>query len=291
MAGHIISVIGGKGGVGKSVFAANLALAFLKEFNLKPLLVDQDFSACGDQNLILGIRPPTGLLEALKHTGNYDQPSMAKLVTQHPGGIHYLAAPPTPALARQVVPDTLGKLYKAVPNIYPITIIDCGSGVDQYAIKALEYSTAIFLVTNPDILVMHQTRRILTEINENLFPLEMVEVILNRYMANAPVSPATIQKSLGKPVLAGIPEDAPAYVTALAGGKPLLMAAPSSPSARAFHDLVRKIQQAQLLQKLSMLKKPPRPASRPAAAAVSQAVGGDSEGPRMPGQVIATTHP
>ena len=48
MAGHVISVIGGKGGVGKSVFAANLALAFLKEFNMKPLLVDQDFAAGGD---------------------------------------------------------------------------------------------------------------------------------------------------------------------------------------------------------------------------------------------------
>jgi pilus assembly protein CpaF len=266
MAGHVISVIGGKGGVGKSVFAANLALAFLKEFNLKPLLVDQDFLACGDQNLILGIRPPTGLLEALKYTGSYDQPAMAKLVTQHPGGIHYLAAPSTPALAKSVAPDTLGKLYKAMPNVYPITIIDCGSQVDQYSLKAMEFSTLVLLITNPDILVMHQTRRILTDINENLFPLEMIEVVLNRFTANATVSPATIQKSLGKAVFAGIPEDPASNMQALASGKPLLLAAPSSPSARAFHELVRKMQQGQILQKLATLKKPPRPAAKPAAA-------------------------
>ncbi len=57
MAGFVISVIGGKGGVGKSVFASSLALAFMKEFSLKPLLVDQDFTACGGQNLILGMKP------------------------------------------------------------------------------------------------------------------------------------------------------------------------------------------------------------------------------------------
>ncbi len=273
MAGHVISVIGGKGGVGKSVFAANLALAFLKEFNLKPLLVDQDFSACGDQNLILGVRPQNGLLEALKYTGSYDQPAMAKLVTQHPAGIHYLAAPGTPALAKSISSDTLGKLYKAMPNVYPITIIDCGSQVDANSIKAMEFSTLVLLVTNPDILVMHQTRRILTDINENLFPLEMVEVVLNRYIANAPVSPATIQKSLGKPVFAGVPEDAATNMAALAAGKPLLLAAPNSPSARAFHELVRKMQQTQLLQKLATLKKPPRPVAKPAAAAPA---GGES---------------
>jgi len=84
MAGYVITVVGGKGGVGKSVFAANLALAYLKEFNLKPLLVDQDLNACGDQNLILGMRSQKTLLDAAQLTGNYDTQAMVKLVGQHP---------------------------------------------------------------------------------------------------------------------------------------------------------------------------------------------------------------
>src|SRR3989344_1835991 len=140
MAGHVISVIGGKGGVGKSVFAANFALACMKELNVKPLLVDQDFAACGDLSLILGVKPQKGLVEALQHTGAYDQAAMVKLAAQHPSGLHFLCAPPTAAIGRTLNPDGLGKLYKAMPNVYPLTVIDCGSTLDAYTVKALEFS-------------------------------------------------------------------------------------------------------------------------------------------------------
>jgi pilus assembly protein CpaF len=297
MAGHIISVVGGKGGVGKSVFAANLALAFLKEFNLKPLLVDQDFTAGGDQNVILGMRPPNGLLQASQHTGAFDQPAMMKLAAQHPSGLHFLSAPPTAAAAKAISPDILGKLYKNMPNVYPLTVIDCGSTLDAYAIKAMEFSTLILLVTNPDILVMHQTRRMLTEIVENLFPLEMIETVLNRYTQTAAVSPATIQKNLGKPVYAAIPEDPQSHAAALTGGKPLVLAAPSAPSARAIHEMVRKMQQTQLLTKLSALKKPSRAqlaaAKAPAGGAGAAAAPKEKEtdAPRIPGAVATVTDP
>lgn len=294
MAGHVISVIGGKGGVGKSVFAANLALAFLKEFNMKPLLVDQDFVACGDQSLILGMKPPKGLLEALQNTGPFDQPAMMKLAAQHPSGLHYLAAPATTAQAKTMNPEVLGKLYKAMPNVYPITIIDCGSQVDAFSIKAMEYSTMIFLVTNPDILVMHQTRRILTEIMENMFPMDMVEVVLNRYTQNAAVAPATIQKNLGKAVYAAVPEDAASHAAALASGKPLILAAPSAPSTRAMHELVRKMQQTQILTNLSKLKKPSRAqvqASQKNVAAAGQPKEKETDAPRVLGAVEAVSDP
>lgn len=300
MAGFVISVVGGKGGVGKSVFAANIALAFMKEFNLKPLLVDQDFTACGDQNVILGVKPPKGLLDALQHTGQYDQPTMMKLATAHTSGLHYLSAPDSLALSKTISAEMLGKLYKAMPNVYPLTVIDCGSSLDANTIKAMEFSTLILLVTNPDILVMHQTKRIMTEMVEQLFPLDMIEVVLNRFVQNAAVAPATIQRSLGKAVYAAIPEDPSAHAASLTAGKPLVLAAPSAPSTRAIHEMVRKMQQNQLLQKLSQLKKP----SRAQVMASQKQVGGaaavaaanatkprETDAPRVAGAVAVVTDP
>jgi pilus assembly protein CpaF len=303
MAGFVISVIGGKGGVGKSIFASSLALAFMKEFSLKPLMVDQDFTACGDQNLILGLKPGKGLLEACQNTGAFDQAAMIRLVQQHASGMHYLAAPATLQLAKGITPDMLGKLYKAMPSVYPLTVIDCGSQVDPYTIKAMEFSTLILLVTNPDILVMHQTKRIMTEMVEQLFPLEMIEVVLNRFVQNAAVAPATIQRTLGKPVYAAIPEDMASMATALTQGKPLVLAAPSAPSTRAIHEMVRKMQQNQLLQKLQTLKKPSRAqvaasqkqvggvAAQNAAGANAKVPSKEADAPRIPGQVVAVVDP
>ena len=51
---HLIGILGGKGGVGKSVFAANLAAAFVVEMRAKTLLIDLDAESAGDQNIITG---------------------------------------------------------------------------------------------------------------------------------------------------------------------------------------------------------------------------------------------
>jgi septum site-determining protein MinD len=54
--GHLIAVLGGKGGVGKSVFAANLAVAMAMDAKNQPILVDADPMSTGDLNIILGIK-------------------------------------------------------------------------------------------------------------------------------------------------------------------------------------------------------------------------------------------
>lgn len=293
MAGNIIAVVGGKGGVGKSVFAANLALAYLKEFNMKPLLVDQDLNACGDQNLILGMRSQKSILEAAQHTGAYDPAALVKLVGQHPSGLHYIGATASPGEAKKIPLDGLGKFYKNIPLVYPITVVDCGSIVDPLTIKALEFANLIFFVTNPDILVVHQTKRVLTEVVEYMFPLEMIEIVLNRFVQNSTVAPATIQKSLGKPLYAAIPDDPASNAMALTKSQPLLLAAPSAPSTRAYHELVRKMQQTQILANLAKVKRPARPAGKPASApapgAAPSAGGGD--GPRIAGSLQQTVDP
>ncbi len=56
MAGHIISIIGGKGGLGKSQVAANLAFAYAIEGKVKTLLLDFDQKASGDQDFITGMK-------------------------------------------------------------------------------------------------------------------------------------------------------------------------------------------------------------------------------------------
>ncbi len=267
MAGHIIAVVGGKGGVGKSVFSANLALAFLKEFGMRSLLIDQDMTACGDQNLIFGIKNGKSLADAVNHVGNYDTNSMQKLVTQHASGLHVISAPKTSSEVLQVSPDALGKFYKGIRNIYPIVVVDCGARLDAHTIKAMEFCTGIFVVTIPDILVVHQTMRMVQEINENMFPMELIQVVVNRFSGAAAVNPATIQRNLGRPILGAIPDDAQANNAALSQGNPVLVSVPNATSTRGYHELVRKIQQQNLLTKLAQVKKPSRLGKKAAASA------------------------
>src|SRR6476620_8018350 len=94
MAGHIIAVVGGKGGVGKSVFSANLAIAYLQEFKQRPLLVDLDLASLGDQNIILGQNPAKNIVDVTKIQGGaIDPKTLAPFMVNTSVGYSFIGAP------------------------------------------------------------------------------------------------------------------------------------------------------------------------------------------------------
>ncbi len=275
MAGHIIAVVGGKGGVGKSVFAANMAIAHLQEFKQRPLIVDLDLTSLGDQNIILGQNPAKNIIDVSKMPpGPVDPKTLAPFMVNTPVGYSYIAAPRDAVIARDMDLEGLGRFFKAVTQVFNYIVVDCGNGADASALKAFEFATAIFVVTTADVIVINQTKRILGKIQELLFPPEMVQIVINRYSINNIINPQMIQKNLGRTVYAAIPEDVATCEGSLAKATPLCIAGAGTPIARAYHDLVRKMQQTALLDNLARLKKPSGVASKIQAAI--QAPSGDT---------------
>ncbi len=256
MAGHVIAVIGGKGGVGKSVFAANLALAWMQNYKQRPLIVDLDLNSLGDQNLILNQNPPKSIVEISKLQGPMDAKTLQPFIANAPQGFSLVSAPRDAILARDLDIDGLGKFFKAVTSMFPVVVVDCCSGTEPHALKALEFATVIFVVTTADVIVVNQTKRVLGKIQELLFPNEMVQVVLNRYSQSSLINPQLIQKNLNRAIFAAIPEDAAGCDSALAKSVPVVLAAPNAPISRAYNDLVRRIQQVNLFETLARLKKP-----------------------------------
>ncbi|MGZ3697263.1 MAG: ATPase, T2SS/T4P/T4SS family [Bdellovibrionota bacterium] len=257
MAGNIIAVVGGKGGVGKSVFAANLAIAYLQEFKQRPLIVDLDMNSLGDQNIILGQNPPKNIVDVSKIQGGaIDPKTLAPFMVNAPAGYSYIGAPRDAIYARDLDLEGIGRFMKAITNVFNLVVVDCGNGTEPWALKTMEYATAIFVVTTADVIVINQTKRVLSKIQELLFPPEMVQIVVNRYSQTNIINPQMIQKNLGRPIFAAVPEDAGTCDGSLAKSTPVCIAAPNAPIARAYHDIVRKIQQVSLFETLAKLKKP-----------------------------------
>src|SRR3954468_13593370 len=93
MAGHIISIIGGKGGGGKSQVAANLAFAYASELRQKCMLLDFDQKACGDQNIITGLKSKKTVKDLAEFSGALDPRSFQLFTADHKGGISYIGMP------------------------------------------------------------------------------------------------------------------------------------------------------------------------------------------------------
>jgi len=256
MAGHIIAVVGGKGGVGKSIFAANFAIAFLQEFKQRPLIVDLDMNSLGDQNIILGQNSVKNIVDVSRFQGVFDPKTIGTFMASAPAGYSFIGAPRDAIVARDLDIEGLGKFYKAITNIFGLVVVDCGNGTEPYAMKTFEYSTGIFMVTTADVIVINQTKRVLSKIQELLFPPEMVQIVVNRYSPTNIVNPQLIQKNLNRAIFAAIPEDVATCDGSLAKSAPLCLSAPGTAIARGYHDLVRKIQQVNLFESLARLKKP-----------------------------------
>lgn len=256
MPGHIITIIGGKGGVGKSQVAANLAIAYATETRAKSLLLDFDQKSCGDQNIITGLKSKKHLKELADFNGAIDPRSIQLFTADHKAGFSYIGMPTEPVSANQISEEGIGKALKAIVNIYPITIIDAGSELSPLALKAMEFSTLIFIVTSPDLLAVNQCKRMYTDLVTMLFPKDMIQLLVNQAVNGHPVSPDVIGKQIGKPVFHAIPRDDTSCIAALSRSTPVLVAAKSSPFGSGVTDCVRKLVQKNVLKTLEKLTKP-----------------------------------
>lgn len=256
MAGHIISIIGGKGGVGKSQLAANLAFAYAAENRQKTLLLDFDTKACGDQNLITGIRSKKTVKDLAEFNGSLDPRSINLFIGAHKQGVHYISMPTDASAAGQVDANALGKSLKAITNLYPITIIDAGSELNELSLKALEFSTLILMVVSPDLLAVNQTKRLYSDLVTMLFPKEMIQIVVNQFQKGHPVTTDTIGKQIGKPVFSIVPKDDQGCTRALSSSAALFTLSKNSPLSQGVLDTVRKLKQKNVLGSLERLKKP-----------------------------------
>src|SRR5690606_4845071 len=141
----------------------------------------------------------------------------------------YIGMPTEAAAADQINEEGLGKVLKAITNIYPVTIIDAGSELTPLALKALEFSTLIFLVATPDLLAVNQCKRMYTDLVTMLFPKDMIQILVNQAVNGHPVSPDVIGKQIGKPVFHAIPRDDANCIAALSRSTPVIVGAKNAP--------------------------------------------------------------
>lgn len=269
----LIGVVGGKGGVGKSVFAANLACAFQAELRAKVLLIDADSKSIGDQNVITGIKPQRILKDLTTFSGSLAQANPQQFVNMHPSGLSYIGAVRGPEERLDVSPDGLMKAMDFVSRHYQFIVVDLGNDMGALQMTIMQEATACIMVTTPEILVITQTQRLLNEMLSATFPRDMFQLIINK-ASNTGVSAQAISSQLQMPVMGVIPQDDLTAMTSIQRFTPFVLSMPKAPVSMAYTDVVRKLTGG-ALQRLKSLNKPKvAPTSTPSS---SVATGSRSE--------------
>lgn len=251
----VISIAGGKGGVGKSVFSANLATATCLELRTPVLLIDFDQNTCGDQNFITGFQKPKTMNDVCGFTGTINSRNLSAVLNVHPQiPLHYIAAIRNPGEVFQVNSSIALKQIQTLSNFYKYIFIDLGNHLDELQWATMELTTLILTITTPEVLTINQTMRLHNELAAATIPQSMVQLVVNKFSKSGLAIPS-IEKSLRKKVIGTIPFDEGTAMGALKRGVPFVLAAKQTQISASYHSLVRSLSGG-MVQKLKTLQKP-----------------------------------
>jgi pilus assembly protein CpaF len=245
----IIGVIGGKGGVGKSVFAANLAVKLGQELKTSTLLIDADQKSCGDQNFITGLLDPKTIEELCAFTGSISTKNLTSVVSTHSlAPLHYIGAVKGPGQVFNAQASIAIKQIAQLTHFYKFIVIDFGNDLDELQSKLLEICTTAIVLTTPEVLTVNQTLRMINELRAATLPNEMIQIVVNK-ASNVGLAPSQLEQSFKRQLLGVIPQDDVTTANALKRATPFILLSPQAPITNSYTEIVRKLTGG-ILQKL-----------------------------------------
>ena len=221
MAGYVCTVAGGKGGVGKTTTAVNVAAA-LEADGYDVVVVDADL---GMANLgaMLGVDPETSIHQIL--AGGR---AVSEALTDVQGGVTIVPGEQSLEAFADADPSKLRKVIKTLRNAYDVVLVDTGAGLSHETTVPLGLADGVVLMTTPDDVAVGDAVK--TGELADRVDGEVLGVVLNRTTTETDVE--GIADRFGKPLLAVIPDDIEATED-----EPLVLNAPDSPAAEAFRQL------------------------------------------------------
>ncbi len=249
--GKIVTIFGTKGGVGKSLIAANVALSAQVQSSKRCALVDLDLEF-GTLAALMGITPRASIVDVCR-TDNPIEPSMldkAMYKTLDNIDLYLLAAPPTPDLAAEVEGEGrrvrsrsyVSDILSCLVSMYDYVFIDTASNFRETNLTALDLSDLVVIVTGPDIPTLQNTGKCLDILLETLnYPQQKVNLALNRADGGAGLTAADITKGLQYQIRYHLPSDGRNAVWCANCGRPLVLERPKSPLAEALNAMANSI--------------------------------------------------
>ncbi|NJB67258.1 pilus assembly protein CpaE [Desulfobaculum xiamenense] len=241
-AGRIIHVIGGKGGVGSTTIAVNIAVEIAAQNPELPIsLVDMRYPL-GEVPLFLDLEYANTWGEAARDISRLDATFLASLMARYRNGLDVLPAPSRREEAEAVSPQAVATLMKQLKTSYDTVIVDGSPYPDDVSLAAMEEADTILMVLVLSLPCLANVRKLL-ETFDSMSPglSGKVRLVVNRHLSKAEISVAEAEELLGRKTSWLIENDYAATLSAINQGRPLTECAPSSPVARNLARLAREI--------------------------------------------------
>ena len=217
----VISVLGPKGGTGKTTVAANLATGLARSGkSVAALDLDLQF---GDLGLVMGLTPERTIFDLATAGGGLDADKLEAYLSTTGEGVRILMAPIRPDQADAVTVDLIRAVIGVLRGMFDAVVVDTRPGLSHEVIAAIDESTHLCMVGSLDAPSLKNTRLALHALELMGVEAEKVQVVLNRADTKAGVSLDDAEAVLGRLPDLLVPTDR-AIVAAVNQGRPAMLA-------------------------------------------------------------------
>jgi pilus assembly protein CpaE len=243
--GKVISIYSGKGGVGCTLMATNLALMLHSE-NTPTLLVDADLQF-GDVPLFLNLNNRFSICDLVSYAEELDLEVLDDVLVPHESGLEVLAAPPAPEYVGEISSEALCDVLEFLQKQFAYVVLDTGSALDDVTLAILQMSDLIVAVVTPDIPAIKNTRTLLTILRDLGIPQEAVCFVLNSVDRRDKINAESVSEHLKVGIAAEVPFDRQSVKQSINRGVPIVSDGKTHPMIKGIHELVGVIREKLLV--------------------------------------------
>jgi pilus assembly protein CpaE len=215
--GKTVGFLSAKGGCGATTAACHVAANIQKQSGKQVLLTDFDL-ANGVVGFVMKSKSSYSVVDAMANVRRMDVNYWKALVSSVVPGLDVLQAPAIAPGRKQRLPD-LHPLLAFARLQYDWIVVDLGRGLGSLTMDALTEVDETYLMTTLDVLALHQAKQLGRTLRETGYSAQRIRLAINRMPRQADVTPEDIEKLLGMPVAATLPDDHDALYDCYSEGK------------------------------------------------------------------------
>lgn len=238
--GKIITIIGTKGGVGKSLIAVNLAISIYQITKEKTVIVDLNLQF-GDIAIMLNIKPNLTISDLSQKKQALDMEIIDKFLFSHSSGIKILPAPYFPASAEYVTSDIVKNVLSVLKENGYNVIVDTAGYFTDCSLTALDLSDIVLLITTLDLPTIKNSKIAIDTIKSLNYPQDKIKVVLNRSDSKTGLTPQHIENVLGLKISASIPSDGKLVIPSVNSGIPFVIESPNAEISKMVNNLAYQL--------------------------------------------------
>ena len=230
----IYTVASGKGGVGKTIYTINTAIA-MADLNLNILVVDNDI-AMADIGAVIDVNLNKN---ASLHDVLAGDVEPLDAIIKTPYGFDMLPCGTSIKGFKNTNPDNLKSIMDNISKKYDAVFIDAPAGISKEGIMSLVIANEVILITTPELPSIANI--IKTKIMADAAHTKIKGIVINKVMnIKGEISTQKVEKMINAEVIGTIPYDVNVIKSVL-HRSPIIRKAPNSSASNSIKKIAMNI--------------------------------------------------